>query len=170
MQRIQARRLAPSTSRRRLRRAPAGSPHNARCTKHQAVLLRGATTALPRGNDILHVIKGGSLRSPPAPAAGGRKRPSSPARGSTLHTTYRRRTSSLRQVLSPLAADADADTGPPAVAAVPRPAIRRAQLLLPQSGQRRFAAASRSLRHRSLGRAQPFASPGKVPRWPGDSF
>jgi hypothetical protein len=32
------------------------------------------------------MIKGGSLRSPPAPAAGGRRRASSPARRSTLHT------------------------------------------------------------------------------------
>src|SRR4051794_23019079 len=30
---------------------------------------------------LLYVVKGGSLRSPPAPGVGGRKRPSSPALG-----------------------------------------------------------------------------------------
>jgi hypothetical protein len=31
------------------------------------------------GEDLLYMVKGGGLRPPPAPAAGGRKRPSSPA-------------------------------------------------------------------------------------------
>src|SRR5215213_226908 len=36
-------------------------------------------------DQFLYDFKGGSLRSPPAPAAGGRRRPSSPARSSMLH-------------------------------------------------------------------------------------
>src|SRR4051794_18618931 len=38
-----------------------------------------AMSSRPFGEHLLYDIKGGSLRSPPAPAAGGRKRPSSPA-------------------------------------------------------------------------------------------
>jgi hypothetical protein len=45
----------------------------------------------PVGDEFLYVFKGGSLRSPPAPAAGGRKRPSSPAPTSRVRTTPMRR-------------------------------------------------------------------------------
>jgi hypothetical protein len=51
-----------------------------------------AQPSAPSGYKSLHVLKGGSLRSPPAPAAGGRKRPSSPARG---HDAHHRPTSHL---------------------------------------------------------------------------
>ena len=70
----------------------------------QACPETGQAAAALRREDLLYDIKGGSLRSPPAPAAGGRKRPSSPAparqgvgprRRSARHARQRRNVSGV---------------------------------------------------------------------------
>ena len=77
----QQRRTPRTTTFRSDRRAPTGPSTAGGPVGHVASIARACVQT------SFTQFKGGSLRSPPAPAAGGRKRPSSPPRGRRLHAT-----------------------------------------------------------------------------------